>query len=126
MNLITAFPLATALPVASTKSATALSIQSDDETMNALPEEMEPFAETIRDADVTTIAGLRAKTLIAVWDTYRLARNTMVTSVSTMSGVIGLCLAALLALPGFPAWRRLFRYAWRLTPAPHKKTNRFN
>jgi hypothetical protein len=66
MNLITAFPLATALPVASTKSATALSIQSDDETMNALPEEMEPFAETIRDADVTTIAGLRAKTLIAV------------------------------------------------------------
>src|ERR1700722_13397586 len=79
------------------------------ETMNDLPEEMEPFAETIRDADVTTIAGLRAKTLIAVWDTYRLARNTMVTSVATMSRVIGLCLAALLALPGFPAWRRLFR-----------------
>jgi hypothetical protein len=64
--------------------------------MNDLPEEMEPFAETIRDADVTTIAGLRAKTLIAVWDTYPLARNTMVTSVATMSRVIGLCLAALL------------------------------
>jgi len=29
---------------------------------------MEPFAETIRDADVTSIAGLRAKTLVAIWD----------------------------------------------------------
>jgi hypothetical protein len=38
------------------------------ERMSALFEEMEPFAETIRDADVTTIAGLRAKTLVAVWD----------------------------------------------------------
>jgi hypothetical protein len=34
----------------------------------ALSEEMEPFAEKIREADVTTTAGLRAKALVAVWD----------------------------------------------------------
>jgi hypothetical protein len=31
-------------------------------------EEMEPFAKAIRNADVTSIAGLRAKTLVAIWD----------------------------------------------------------
>jgi hypothetical protein len=36
--------------------------------VHALYEEMEPFAETIRDADVTSIAGLRAKTLVAIWE----------------------------------------------------------
>jgi hypothetical protein len=34
----------------------------------ALYKEMEPFAEMIRDADVTSIAGLRAKALVAIWD----------------------------------------------------------
>jgi hypothetical protein len=34
----------------------------------ALREEMEPLAEAIRDADIITIVGLRAKTLVAIWD----------------------------------------------------------
>ena len=29
---------------------------------------MEPLAKAIRDADVTTIASLRAKALVAIWD----------------------------------------------------------
>jgi hypothetical protein len=33
-----------------------------------LYEKMEPLAEAIRDADIATIAGLRAKTLVAIWD----------------------------------------------------------
>jgi hypothetical protein len=36
--------------------------------MMALHEEMRSFAETIRNADVASIAGLRAKTLVAIWD----------------------------------------------------------
>jgi hypothetical protein len=36
--------------------------------VRALDEEMQPLADTIRTADVTSIAGLRAKTLVAIWD----------------------------------------------------------
>jgi len=31
-------------------------------------EEMEPFSDAIRDASITSIAGLRAKALVAIWD----------------------------------------------------------
>jgi hypothetical protein len=38
------------------------------DAVHALCKEMEPLAETIKNADVTCVAGLRAKTLVAIWD----------------------------------------------------------
>ena len=63
-------------PLAGTSPGTAFLMEAHKrngcdraaDAMHALYEEMEPFAETIRDANVTSVAGLRAKTLVAIWD----------------------------------------------------------
>jgi hypothetical protein len=39
-----------------------------DDRMSAISKEMEPVADIIRDAEITTIEGLRAKTLVAIWE----------------------------------------------------------
>ena len=39
-----------------------------NELMNALHDEMEPLAELIRDTDIESLAGLRAKALVTIWD----------------------------------------------------------
>jgi hypothetical protein len=38
------------------------------EAVEALYDEMEPIAELIRDSDIESLAGLRSKALVAIWD----------------------------------------------------------
>jgi hypothetical protein len=97
------------------------------ERMSALFGEMEPFAETIRDADITTIAGLRAKTLVAVWDSLPIGADhdgdlcfdDERSHWSLFNGAIG--------VTGLSSiWWRPFRHAYSPRPALHKKTNRLS
>jgi hypothetical protein len=39
-----------------------------DDAVSALHDQMEPIAEMIKDADIQTLAGLRSKALVAIWD----------------------------------------------------------
>jgi hypothetical protein len=38
------------------------------DAVNVLYKEMEPYAETIRNAEITSNEGLRARTLVSIWD----------------------------------------------------------
>jgi hypothetical protein len=82
-----------------------------------LREEMEPLAEAIRDADITTIVGLRAKTLVAIWDALPMY--------SGHDGVFDLdderihwsLFSGAIAVTGFPTWWTPSRMNCRSTPA---------